>query len=120
MKKNKLPKNILAKVIHKIYTEVCPSCGQIENTHAKGCYFCPEGREEIFGVPPEELSSIKFRDTFTVHKSSKKGQNSFRITKSLLDSLFETYKTIQKKPILVITIVDGSDEYTLTCTITKK
>jgi hypothetical protein len=77
-------------------------------------------KEQHFGVPPEELSSIKFRDTFTVHKSAKNGQNSFRITKSLLDSLFETYKIIQKRPILVITIVDGSDEYTITCSITKK
>jgi len=81
--------------------------------------------EQHFGVPPEELTQeislfSKYRDTFTVHKSAKKGQNSFRITKSLLDSLFETYKTIQKKPILVITIVDGSEEYTLTCSITKK
>jgi hypothetical protein len=79
--------------------------------------------EQLFGVPPEsEPISLfsKYRDTFVVHKSAKKGQNSFRITKSLLDSLFETYKTIQKKPILVITIVDGSDEYTITCSITKK
>ena len=100
------------------YIGACTSCGQIENTHAKGCFYCPEGKEEqFFGVPPE---SVPYRDTFTVHKSAKKGQNSFRITKSLLDSLFETYKQIQKKPILVITIVDGSDEYTLTCSITKK
>jgi hypothetical protein len=81
--------------------------------------------EQHFGVPPEELTQeislfSKYRDTFTVHKSAKKGKNSFRITKSLLDSLFETYKTIQKKPILIISIVDGSDEYTLTCSITKK
>jgi len=86
-----LPKNILSDVIHKKHSE------------------------QLFGVPPESL-----HETFTVHKSAKKGQNSFRITKSLLDSLFETYKQIQKKPILVISIVDGSDEYTLTCSITKK
>lgn len=73
--------------------------------------------EQLFGVPPE---SLEYRDTFTVHKSAKKGQNSFRITKSLLDSLFKTYSQIQKKPILIITIVDGSDEYILTCSITKK
>ena len=72
--------------------------------------------EQYFGVPPEILP---FRDTFTVHKSAKKGQNSFRITKSLLESLFETYKQIQKKPILIISIMDGSDEYILTCSITK-
>lgn len=94
MKKNKsLPKTILPDVIHKKY------------------------KEQHFGVPP---ASLDYRDTFTVHKSAKKGQNSFRITKSLLESLFETYKQIQKKPILVITIADGDDEYTLTCGITKK
>jgi len=79
--------------------------------------------EQLFGVPPESkpISLFsKYRDTFTVHKSTKKGTNSFRITKSLLDSLFETYKQIQKKPILVITISDGADEYTITCSITKK
>jgi hypothetical protein len=74
-------------------------------------------KEQHFGVPPEV---IPYRDTFTVHKSAKKGQNSFRITKSLLESLFETYKQIQKRPILIISIVDGSDEYTITCSITKK
>jgi len=81
--------------------------------------------EQLFGVPPEELTQnislfSKSRDTFIVHKSAKKGQNSFRITKSLLDSLFETYKQIQKKPILVITISDGADEYILKCEVTKK
>jgi len=100
MKKNKtLPKTILPDVIHKKYSE------------------------QLFGVPPEsEPISLfsKYHNTFTVHKSSKKGQNSFRITKSLLDSLFETYTQIQKKPILVITIDDGSSEYTITCSITKK
>lgn len=74
-------------------------------------------QEKLFGVPP---AALEYHDTFTVHKSAKKGQNSFRITKSLLESLFETYKQIQKKPILVITITDGSDEYTITCSITKK
>ena len=81
--------------------------------------------EKLFGVPPDSVPEpislfSKYRDTFTVHKSAKKGQNSFRITKSLLESLFETYKQIQKRPILVISIVDGSDEYTITCSITKK
>jgi len=81
--------------------------------------------EKLFGVPPEEVTQeislfSKYRDTFTVHKSAKKGQNSFRITKSLLESLFETYSQIQKRPILIISIVDGSDEYILTCSITKK
>ena len=74
--------------------------------------------EQLVGVTPLELDN--YRDSFTVHKSAKKGQNSFRITKSLLESLFETYKQIQKRPILVISIVDGSDDYTLTCSITKK
>jgi len=80
--------------------------------------------EQSIGVTPEELKKIslfsKYHSTFTVHKSAKKGQNSFRITKSLLDSLFETYTQIQKRPILIITIPDGSDEYTITCSITKK
>ncbi len=81
--------------------------------------------EKLFGVPPQELenglSAISIsRDTFTVYKSAKKGQTSFRITKELLSTLFETYKKIGKKPLLIITIPDSSNEYTLTCTITKE
>jgi hypothetical protein len=73
--------------------------------------------EQLFGVPPE---AFRYQDSFAVHKSAKKGQNSFRVTKSLLESLIETSNQIQKKPILIITIADGSDEYTITCSITKK
>jgi len=80
--------------------------------------------EQLIGITPEESEKIslfsKYRDSFTVHKSAKKGQNSFRVTKSLLDSLIETSIQIQKKPILIITITDGSNEYTITCSITKK
>lgn len=80
--------------------------------------------EQLFGVPPEAMIQtiafdLKTKDCFTVHKCSKKGQNSFRITKSLLESLLKTNKIIQKTPRLVITILDGSDEYTLTCSLTK-
>lgn len=105
MKKNKLndkslPESILSDVIHKKYSE------------------------QLFGVPPEELSSTtsifsKYRDFFTTHKSAKKGQNSFRITKNLLDNLISTSLKIQKEPKLIISIVDGSDEYTIICLITK-
>jgi hypothetical protein len=80
--------------------------------------------EQHFGVPPEELNSTnsifsKYRDFFTTHKSAKKGQNSFRITKSLLENLISTSLKIQKEPKLIISIADGSDEYTITCLITK-
>ena len=82
-------------------------------------------RENLVGVPPEELTQeislfSKYRDTFVIHKSAKNGKSSFQITKALLENLMETQKQIQKRPILVISIVDGSDEYTITCSITKK
>lgn len=81
-------------------------------------------REVILGIPPEELTQeislfSKYRDTFTVHKSAKNGKSSFQITKSLLESLIETSMQIQKKPTLIITIMAGSDEYILTCSLTK-
>lgn len=79
--------------------------------------------EQLFGVPPEsEPISLfsKYKNSFTVHKSSKKGQSSFRITKDLLENLISTSIQIQKQPKLIITIVDGSSEYTITCSITKK
>lgn len=80
-------------------------------------------RVNLFGVPPEsEPISLfsKYKNSFTVHKSSKKGQSSFRITKDLLENLISTSIQIQKQPKLIITIVDGSSEYTITCSITKK
>jgi len=77
-------------------------------------------REQLFGVPPEELAIVTHdKDSFIVHKSSKKGQSSFRITKSLLDLLLLTSSKIQKQPQLIITIPDGSNEYIISCSITK-
>jgi hypothetical protein len=80
--------------------------------------------EQLIGITPEESQKLslfsKYRDTFTVHKSAKKGQTSFRITKSLLDSLIETSIKIKKQPKLIISIGVGDGEYILTCSITKK
>jgi len=84
-------------------------------------------REEEVGVTPEEFDLARqfelckslVHDDFIVHKASKKGQNSFRITKALLESLFETQSKIQKTPKLIISILDDSFEYTITCSITK-
>jgi len=76
-------------------------------------------REELVGVPPEEII-YNVNSNFIVHKSSKKGQTSFRITKSLLDSLMETSNKIQKQPKLIISIGVDSGEYILTCLITKQ
>lgn len=71
-------------------------------------------REMIYGVPPEYIPVTK--DSFIVHKSSKMGQTSFRVTKGLLESLIETSIKIQKQPKLVLTI---AGEYILTCSLTK-
>jgi hypothetical protein len=49
--------------------------------------FISTPREELIGIPPDEVPISlfsKYRDSFTVHKSAKKGQTSFRITKDLL------------------------------------
>ena len=82
-------------------------------------------REELVGVPPEEITQSislfsKYRDSFTVHKSAKKGQSSFRITKDLLENILQTSIKIQKQPKLIITINSGNDKYEITCTIIKK
>mgnify|MGYP001188964459 CR=1 FL=1 len=79
--------------------------------------------EKLFGVPPEELEpTIIYHtvDNFIVHKSAKNGQSSFRITKSLLDSLIDTSIKIKKQPKLIISIGVRDGEYILTCSITKK
>jgi hypothetical protein len=70
--------------------------------------------EQLFGVPPESIPTCK--DYFIVHKSSKNGQTSFRITKSLLDSLIKTSIQIQKQPKLILTV---ANDYILTCELTK-
>jgi hypothetical protein len=79
-------------------------------------------REILVGVPPEELEPIIYNvvSNFIVHKSAKNGQTSFRITKSLLDSLIDTSIKIQKQPILIISIGIDSGEYILTCDVIKK
>jgi hypothetical protein len=69
--------------------------------------------EQHFGVPPEVITN---RDYFVVHKSSKNGQSSFRVTKGLLESLIETSIKVQKQPKLILTI---ANEYILTCNLTK-
>ena len=96
MRKNKsLPKTILPDVIHKKYSE------------------------QLIGITPEESEKIslfsKYRDTFIIHKSSKKDKTSFQITKALLDNLMETQKQIGKKPKLIISI----QNYILTCDVIK-
>jgi len=76
-------------------------------------------RENLFGIPPEEISPASYNN-FTIHKSSKKGQTSFRLTKSLLESILSMSSNIKKKPTLIITITDGSFEYNIMCSsITK-
>lgn len=77
--------------------------------------------EQLFGVPPESLTICRNsgRDYFITHKSAKKGKISFQITKALLDNLWSTYEKIQKQPKLIISIPIGTDEYILSCELTK-
>jgi hypothetical protein len=72
-------------------------------------------RELYFGVPPSELMD-KHPDHFIVHKSAKKGNSSFQITKALLDSLDETSLKIGKKARLIISI----NNFILTCDVSKE
>jgi hypothetical protein len=72
--------------------------------------------EQMCGVTPEEL---KKADSFIIHKSAKKGRVSFLITKALLDNILETSAKIQKKSKLIISIPVGTEEYILTCAVTK-
>ncbi|MEK6884735.1 MAG: hypothetical protein AABY22_34200 [Nanoarchaeota archaeon] len=70
--------------------------------------------EQLFGVPPNSL-----HNSYTVYKSSKKGQKSFRITKSLLENILKTSKKINKAHNLIITIEDDCDMYYIDCKINK-
>ena len=77
--------------------------------------------EQLFGVPPEALTMYRNsgRDYFITHKSAKMGKSSFQITKALLDNLWATYEKIQKQPKLIISIPNGTEEYILSCDLTK-
>lgn len=78
-------------------------------------------REMLFGVPPDELAIVTSNhESFTVYKSAKRGQSSFRITEALLDSLILISEKINKQPKLIISIGVDSAEYILTCDVTKK
>lgn len=74
-------------------------------------------REQLFGVPPDEMKINPA--TFSVYKSAKKGQTSFRITKVLLESLLKTGKQLGKIPYLIITIDDEGNKYNIEAKITK-
>lgn len=127
MKKNKingkpLPKSSLYYAVHnKSNEQLADILFGVPPKESDDVYqFEATKREQLLGVPPEsEPISLfsKYSNSFTVHKSSKNGQLSFRITKGLLDSLIETSIKIQKQPKLVLEI---ANEYTLTCSITKK
>jgi hypothetical protein len=55
-----------------------------------------------------------------VFKYSKIGQSSFRITKELINSIYEKARTVKKKGELVLTIpCDDKYNYVLNCKITK-
>ena len=64
-------------------------------------------REEIKNVP-EDFKP--FNPHYTIFKSVKKGQKSFRITQQLLQSLFHKAKKIAKLGELVITIPANKQE----------
>lgn len=56
-----------------------------------------------------------------VYKSAKEGQLSFRITKKLIDAIYQKARKIKKKGSLVLTIpCDEKYNYILNCTVTKK
>ena len=56
-----------------------------------------------------------------VYKSAKKGQSSFRITKSLLNGLWKKARNIDNGGKIIITIPATKEEdYILTCYLTRK
>jgi len=55
-----------------------------------------------------------------VYKSSKPKQLSYRITKKLIDTIYNKARTVKKKGELIISIpCDEKYNYTLNCLITK-
>lgn len=75
-------------------------------------------REDFFGVPPDQLTNG--REFFITHKSAKKGNVSFLITKALLENLLTTSLKINKQPKLIISIPTETCDYILTATLTKQ
>ena len=56
-----------------------------------------------------------------VFKSAKTNQSSFRVTKQLIDTVYQKARTVKKKGELVLTLpCDDIYDYVLNCKITKK
>jgi len=71
-------------------------------------------REIIYNVPEGSLTS------YIIHKSVKKGQSSFRITRQLLQTIFNKAVKIQKNGELIIEVpVNEKENFILTCKLTK-
>ena len=56
-----------------------------------------------------------------VFKSAKEGNQSFLVTKKLLDSLYEKARKAKKKGALILSIpAEEGFKYSLTCILTKE
>ena len=67
------------------------------------------------------IKGVMPKQPCTVYKSPKKGQTSFRITASLLESILEKALKVGSRPELVISVPLNKDvNYVLTCSISKQ
>ena len=72
-------------------------------------------KDLIRGVMPSESTGC------IVHKSPLKNQKSIRITKLLLDSLYNKAKRLKKKITLVLNIpINNEEKYVVVCSIKKE
>ena len=73
-------------------------------------------------MPKEVFKNVKEPSGHSIiHKSAKKGQSSFRITKSFLAKMWTSSKKINNCGKLILTIPANKDEnYVLTCYLTKQ
>jgi len=75
--------------------------------------------EDITGVEPKKIDSLIHY--FTIYKSVKKGQKSFRITNQLLNSLYKKASDLNKEGLLILTLPANKDfNYRVECILKKE
>jgi hypothetical protein len=75
-------------------------------------------KEDITGVPPKGRASLF--QYYTIYKSVKKNQKSFRITQQLLKTIYNKAVSVKKEGLIIITIpCDVKTNFIIECIVRK-
>ena len=73
-------------------------------------------REDITGVPKKGIDSLY--QYYTVFKSPKKGQQSFRLTSQLVKNIYKKASSLKKEGLIILILpFDSNNNFRLECII---